>query len=42
VTSVSVAAPLVMLRYKMKLRSFDRPPSAIVESKERNGNKNYR
>jgi hypothetical protein len=41
-TSVSVVVPLIMLRYKMKLRLYDRPYSSIVERKERNGNKNYR
>ena len=41
-TSVSVVVPPVMLRYKMNLRSFNRPNSRIVQHKERDGNKNDR
>jgi hypothetical protein len=41
-TSVSVAMPLIMLRYKIKVRVYDHSYSSVVEHKERDGNKNYR
>ena len=41
-TSVSVVVPLIMLRYRIKIRVYDHPYSSIDEHKERDGNKNYR
>ena len=38
-TSVSVVAPLVMLRYRIKVRVSDHLYSSIVEHKERDRNK---